>query len=175
MATRRVRPCRPRSASGNHDGWLLSSRSWLRPPVGLQLDQSAVRFRPTIAEELPDVPHLSNLVEVQFRRDELVAIARRLRYELSARVAEVALAVELADAPRLLVSDAVDRADEERVRHRVRRLLELPQIFRQPRNRRGRIEHDFRAVQPELARAFGEMAIVADVDTHVRITRLENR
>ena len=62
--------------------------------------------------------------------DDLVLVARRLGDDLPARVREVALAVELADLPRALGPDAVDRADEVAVRDRVRRLLELPEVLR---------------------------------------------
>ena len=98
-----------------------------------------------------------------------------VREDLPARIAEVALPVELADVPRRLGPDAVDGADEVAVRDRVRRLLELPQVLRQPRDRRRRVEHDLRAVQPELARALGEVAVVADVDADLRVARLEDR
>src|SRR5215218_6118843 len=135
-----------------------------------QLAQPTVRLGPAIAVELPHVAHFANLVEVDLRGDELVPIARGLRHELPARVAEVALAVKLADAPRLFVTHAIDRADEERVRHRVRRLLELPQVLGQSRHGRRRVEYDLCAVQAELARAFREMTIVADIDADVRIT-----
>src|SRR6267378_3432243 len=42
----------------------------------LKLAQSAVRLRPPIPVELPDVPDLADLVEVELRRDQLVAVPR---------------------------------------------------------------------------------------------------
>ena len=69
--------------------------------------------------------------------------------DLAARIAEVDSAVELADVPRRLFADAIDGADEVAVGHRVRRLLELPQILGQARHRRRRVEHDLGAGQPE--------------------------
>src|SRR5262249_37555060 len=84
--------------------------------------------------------------------------------EASARIAEVALPVELADVPRRFGAHAVDRADEVAVGHGVRGLLELPQILGEARDGRRRVEHDLRAVQPEDARAFGEVTVVTDVD-----------
>src|SRR5205085_439361 len=101
--------------------------------------------------------------------------ARRLSNQLPPRIAKVALAVELADVPRRLVADPVDRADKERVRHRVCRLFKSPEVFRQSGDRRRRVEHDLGAVESELARALGEMPVVADVHTDVRILRLEHR
>ena len=56
----------------------------------------------------------------------------------------------------------------------MRGLLELPEILGQAGDRRRRIEHDLRAVQPERARAFGEVPVVADVDADLRERRLEH-
>src|SRR4051812_36892327 len=102
----------------------------------LELTQPAVRLRPAVSIELPDVSDLSNLVEVQVGDDQLVAIARPLREKLSPRIAEITLPIELADIPRLFVADAIDRPDEERIRHGVSRLLELPEVLREPGHRR---------------------------------------
>ena len=49
--------------------------------------------------------------------------------DLAARVAEVGLAVELADLPGALDADAIDGPHEVLVGDRVGRLLELPEIF----------------------------------------------
>ncbi len=38
-----------------------------------------------------------------------------------------------------------------------------------------RVEDDLRAVEPELARALGEVAVVADVDADLGVARLEDR
>src|SRR5687767_2719645 len=120
--------------------------------TGSQLNEASIRLRPAVSIELPHIPHLANLVEVELRCHELVAIARCLRDELSARITEIALTVELTNTPRLLIADTVDRADKERIRDRVCGLLELPEILRQSGNRRRRIEDDLRPVEPELAR-----------------------
>src|ERR1044072_6843820 len=100
----------------------------LTPLIG---DECAIGIGTAIAEELPRVSHFANLVEIEIGDDECVLIARRLRDILPARIAEVTLPVKLADVPRLLVTDAIDRADEITVRNCVRRLFESPQIFRQ--------------------------------------------
>src|SRR3712207_8378230 len=60
---------------------------------------------------------------------------RSRREEVAARIDEVRRPVELADVPRRLGADAVDRADVVPVRHGVRRLLDLPQVLRQARHR----------------------------------------
>src|SRR5712692_12098373 len=59
--------------------------------------QIAIRFRPPVTEELPDIAHLLNLIEIQIRDDNFFCVARAFRNELSARRAEVTLAVEFAD------------------------------------------------------------------------------
>src|SRR4030095_10866345 len=171
-AVRRSRRCRRQRASGSRGEWRCEIQAL---DQGSEFDQASVRLRPAVAEELPHVPHFSNLVEVELGGHELIVIARCLSYELPARIAEVALPIELTDPPRVLVADSVDRADEERIRNGVRGLLELPEVLAEACGGSGRIEHDRGAVQPELARAFGEMTIVADVDADVRITSLEHR
>src|SRR5437867_3507418 len=130
----------------------------------LFLYKPIVRLGAAVAVELPHVAHLANLIEVQIRDYKLVRITGRLRDYLAARVAEVALPIELADVPGLLVSHSVDRADEITICHCVRRLLELPQILRQPRYCGRRVEDYLRAVQSERPRAFGKVAIITDVD-----------
>src|SRR3990172_9505018 len=98
--------------------------------------QPLVRLRPSIPEELPHVPHFADLVEVELRRDQLRLVARGVHEELPARIAEIARSIKLADVPRRLEAHAVDRAHEVGIRHRVRGLLELPEILREPRDRR---------------------------------------
>src|SRR5258708_1193662 len=125
---------------------------------------SAVSLRSAIPIELPGVADLLDHVEIEVGDDQFVLVAAGFGDEASARIAEVALAVELADVPRRLGPDAVDRADEIAVRHRVRGLLELPEILREARDRRRRIEHDLGPVQPEDARPFRGLPVVAAVD-----------
>src|SRR3954454_16554088 len=151
---------------------LMLMRMWSRTP--LQSDDPVVRLRTAVAIELPGVANFADLVHVEVGDDESVLIARRDGKHLAARIAEVALSVKLADVPRRFVADAVDRADEVAVRDRVRRLLELPEIFGEPGHGGRGIHHDLGAGQTELARAFGEMAVVADVDADLRVGRLEN-
>jgi hypothetical protein len=102
----------------------------------LELTQPAVGLWTPIPEKLPDIPHFANLIEIQLGGDELVAISRRLRDYLPARIAEVTLAIELTDIPRSLGPDAIDGTDEVAIRDGVRRLLEFPEIFRESGDRR---------------------------------------
>src|SRR5262249_39681637 len=143
---------------------LTRSRTW-----SLQPNESAIGLRPPVTVELPGVAHFADLLQVELRGDQRVFVALGLGHELAARVAEVALSVELADVPRRLVADAVDGADEVAVGHGVRRLLELPEVFGESGHGGRRIEDDLRAVQPQLARSLGEVAVVADVDADLRI------
>src|SRR5436305_1123252 len=151
---------------------LMRSRRW---SLNSRFDESVVRVGAPVAEELPRVAHFANFIEVELRGDEGVLVAFRGREHLAARIAEVALPVKLADVPRPFVADAVDRADEVAVRDGVRRLLQLPEVLRQSRHCRRRVEHDLGAIQPELARAFREVPVVADVDTDLRVLRVEDR
>src|SRR5512143_2367207 len=153
-----------------------SSRVATGPDTGCsELHESTIRLRPPVAIELPNVSHLANLVEIELGGDELRLVARCFDNELPAGIAEVALTIELADVPRPLDTDAIDSADEERIRDRVGRLLESPQILGQPGHRRRGIEHDLGAVQPELARALREVSIVTDIHADVGVLGLEHR
>src|SRR4030095_16516362 len=134
--------------------------------IPLFLYQRIVSLRSPVAKELPNISNFANLVQIQSGNHQLVRIARRLSDYLAARVAEVALAVELTDVPGLLVADSIDCADEVAVGDCVCRLLELPQIFRKPRNCRRGVEHYLSAVQAECSRAFRKMTVVADVNSY---------
>src|SRR5262249_47259261 len=103
-----------------------------------------------------------------------VLVARALGDDLAARRGEVALAVELADRPGLLDADAVDRADPVAVGDGVRGLLELPEVLREPGDRRARIQDELGAVQAEEPRPLGEVTVVADVDADRAPGRLED-
>src|SRR5262245_21271926 len=96
------------------------------------LDQGAIGVGAAIAQEWQGPPDLLDHAEIERGDDELVLVLARGRQELAARVDEVRAAVELADVPRALGADPVDRADEVAVGDGVGRLLELPQILRQP-------------------------------------------
>src|SRR5439155_19227459 len=135
----------------------------LRGPLGR--GERSVGLRPPVAVQLPHVADFQDLIEVEVRHHDLVPIARGLRGTPAARIAKIALAVELADVPWLLVADPVDGADEVAVGHRVGRLLQLPQIFGEPRHGRRRVEDDLGPGQPQRARALGEVAVITDVDT----------
>src|SRR6185369_7162746 len=124
---------------------------------------------------LPDVSHFANLVQIKIGNHELIRISRRLGNDLSARVAKVTLAVELADVPWLLVPDPIDCADEVAVGNRVRRLFELPKVFRKSRDGRRWIEDDLRAIKHQSPSAFGEMPVITNVDADPRESRLKGR
>src|SRR3989442_9219942 len=142
---------------------------------GLRAGDFAIGFRAPVAIELPGGAHLVDFVQVQLSNKQLVFIAAGLRDDLPARVAEVALAVELADFPRPLVADAVDGGDEVAVGHRMRGLLELPQIFGEARDGCGRVINNLRSVESQNPRALGEVAVVANIKTHARGTGRKKR
>ena len=106
---------------------------------------------------------------------ELVLVLGRRGQEVAARIDEVGRAVEAADVPRRFGADAVAAGHEVAVGDGVRRLLELPQVLRQAGDGRRRVEDDLGAVQAEQPRAFGKVAVVADVDADGRVARLEHR
>src|SRR5947207_1620830 len=88
-----------------------------------------VSIGPAITEELPGVAHLADLVHIEVGDDEFVEIARAFGEDLAAWVAEIALSVELADVPRCLGADAVDRPDEIAVSDSVCGLFEFPEVL----------------------------------------------
>src|SRR5262245_30731657 len=86
------------------------------------LDQRAIGVGAAIAEELPGPADLLDQIEIERRDQQLVLVLAGARDDLAARIAEVRVAVELADVPRRLAADPVDRADEVAIGHRVGRL-----------------------------------------------------
>src|SRR5262245_28754849 len=138
------------------------------------LHESIVGFGAAVAIELPRPPDLLDHLEVEVRGDELALVLAGRHEEIAARIDEVRGAVELADVPGGLRPDAVHRADVIADGHRVRRLLELPQVLRQARDRGARVEDDLGPVEAQDASPLGEVAVIADVDTHLRICRLEH-
>src|SRR6266481_1712749 len=134
----------------------------------------SVRFRPAVAVKLPGIADFLNFIEIQFRDEQFIFIAAGLLNDFSARVAEITLSVEFANFPGSFGADAVDGSDKISVSNCVRGLLQFPQIFGEPGDSGGRVVDDFRAVESEDARAFREVAVVADVHTDAGITSLED-
>src|SRR4051812_730203 len=122
----------------------------------LQPHDPVIRLRTAVAVELPGVADFADLVHVEVGDDESVLIARGHRQHLAAWIAEVALAVKLADVPWRFVADAVDGTDKVAVGDGVRGLLELPEIFGESGYGGRGIHHDLSAGETELARALGE-------------------
>src|SRR2546429_623741 len=156
---------------------MVSARSNLVGRLGIFSGASArdfsVGFRAAVAVELPGVAHFLNFIEIQLRDEEFIFVATGLLHDFPAWIAEIALAVEFADFPGMLGADAVDGGDEIGVSNRVRGLLQFPQIFGETGDGGGRVVDDFRPVEPEDARAFREMAVVADVQAAAGIASLE--
>src|SRR6266566_4632070 len=130
---------------------------------GSGLHQRPVGVRTAVAVELPQVPDLGQLRHVQVAHQHLVlVIGGGVAHQLSARVGEIRLAVEVVVAERLH-ADPVDRADEVFVGHRGGGLLQPPQVLRQAAAGGRRVEHDPGAGQAERPPALGEVPVVADV------------
>src|SRR6266550_7848001 len=78
----------------------------------LRSDEVVVRVGPAVAVELPRLADLGDLVEVHVPDDQLLVMGRaQVADELSARIDEVALAVEVVVADVGLDADPVDRPD----------------------------------------------------------------
>src|SRR5262249_27993662 len=105
-------------------------------------DDSAIGLRTPVAVKLPGVPHFRDFIQIQVGHDQLILIATALGEDLAARIAKVGLPVELPDGPRLFHAHPVDRADEILIGHRMRRLLELPEIFTESGHGSGGIENN---------------------------------
>src|ERR1051325_9133364 len=113
------------------------------------LHEVAIGFRPAITEKLPDIAHFLDLVQVQIRHDHLFLVARSFGNNLSARCAEIALAVELTNIPGLLAPNPVDGADKISVGDSMCGLFEFPQVFAKTCNRCRWIENDLSPVQSQ--------------------------
>ena len=134
----------------------------------------AVGFRAAVAEELPGITNLLNIIEIQFRDEQFILVAAGLLDDFAARIAEITLAVEFADLPRSFGADAVDGGNEILIGDGVGRLLQLPKVFGEASDSGGRVVNDFGAIQAETTSAFRKMAVVADVDADAPVARLED-
>src|ERR1039458_1903830 len=117
---------------------------------------------------LTQSPHIGGLGSAQWLNEahaaHLVLVARRLGEDAAAGIAEVTRTVEFADVPGDFGAHAVDGADEIAVGDGVGGLLQLPQILAETGDGGRGVEDDLGAGQSQSARAFGELAVVADVD-----------
>src|ERR1700683_2975301 len=87
-------------ANGGCRSWNFSAMdgSCRMGPSGF--DEIAVHIGTAVAEELPGFSDFGDLFEIEIGGKHLVLVARRLRKDLPARIAEVALPIKLADVPR---------------------------------------------------------------------------
>src|SRR5919106_5307575 len=139
------------------------------------LGQRAVGLRAAVAVERPELADLVDHVEVELAHDELlVTVAGGPADDLAPGVDEVAGAVEVVVAV-LLDADPVDSGDEVLVGHGCRRLLELPQVGRQPAAGGRRVVDKLGAGQAECPPTLREVAVIADVDADPADRRVENR
>src|ERR1039457_1550636 len=142
--------------------------------MGSGLYQGLIHLGAAVAEELPGFADFGNHIEVEVGGKDFVLVARRLGEDAAAGIAEIARAVEFADIPRGFGAHAVDGADEIAVGHGVRGLLQLPQILAETGDGGRWIEDDLGPSQSQGARAFGEVAVVADVDADLDEAEVED-
>src|SRR5436305_4331826 len=102
------------------------------------LYQGFIHVGTAVAEKLPGLADLGNHFKIEIGGEDFVFIAAGLGEDSTARVAEVALSVELANVPGRLGADAVDGTDEISIGYGVRGLFEFPQVFTQSGNGSGR-------------------------------------
>src|SRR5687768_11191373 len=109
-----------RTRGVNSDGSARRSR------IGLRSDEIVVGVRASVAEELPRLAHLLDLVEIEVADDELLLVrVADVADELAARIDEVGLPIEVVIAQRL-DPDPVDGAHEVPVGQRMADLLHAP-------------------------------------------------
>ena len=119
-------------------------------------------LRVPAAEEVPALPRGHHLVEVDPRRDELVAGGRRLGHHLPHRVHDARAADQL---HAVLDAGLGDADHEEVVLVGARAQAQLVQIEGQRRERRVVADqHDLGAQQAEAAVGLGEAPVLADRD-----------
>ena len=100
----------------------------------LYLRQLVVCFRAAVAEELPSLANLLDNIKVKVGNEQLILVAACLRDDLTARVAKIALAVKLANLPRLLPTHSIDRSHKIAIRRGMGGLFQLPEILGKPRH-----------------------------------------
>src|SRR3989442_9133141 len=123
-------------------------------------------------EEVPALSQRTHLLEVDPRRDELVAPRRRLREHLALRVDDAGAGDQLDAVLHARLGDA-DHEAEVRVRPGAH--AELVEIERQRRDRRVVADQDdLGALQRERAIALGIAAVLAERDADFRADRIED-
>ena len=95
----------------------------------------AVALRSTVSGELPYSARLLDFVQIQVDDQELASLPSSVPDERAGRTRDAALAVKLADTPRLFVTHAMDRSYEILIGDGACRLFELPQVFGKSRDR----------------------------------------
>src|SRR5260370_13288172 len=146
---------------------MVSARSKLVGRLGVfrrtRAGDFSVGFRAAIAVELPGVTDFLDFIEIQLGDKELILVAAGLLDDFAARIAEITLAVELADLPGSFGADAIAGGNQIAVGDGVGGLFEFPEILGEARDGGGRVVDNFRAVEAEDAGAFREVAAPARV------------
>src|SRR2546426_88664 len=144
----------------------------MRLLLGDGLEHVPVVLRLSPPEEVPTPSQRPHLLEVDPRRDELVAPRRRLREHLALRVDDARAGDQLDAVLHTRLGDA-DHEAEVRVRPGAH--AELVEIERQRRDRRVVADQDdLGALQRERAIALGIAAVLAERDADFRADRIED-
>src|SRR5687768_3679559 len=126
--------------------------------TGLWADEVVVGIGPAVAVELPELPHLRHLLEVEVTHDQLFLVGvADVADELAARIGEVGLAVEVVLA-EWLDAHAIDGPHEIAVGNGVGHLLDAPQVLGQAARGGRWYEDHLGAVEAQRAGALREMA-----------------
>src|SRR5438093_116202 len=75
--------------------WGLSSVAQQQSGDNLLLNNHLITLRPPVPEELPDIAHIADGIEIHIRNHDIVGVALADSQELPARIAKVALAIKL--------------------------------------------------------------------------------
>jgi len=124
----------------------LSASSLRVKLLRLPYKRSIAFSGPSVSEDWPDISHLGDHVESR-SGDYQFVLSRLAWAKIFRGVAEVTLAVELADVPGGFRPDAIQRADEVSVGERRARVVPAPTGIPKVRPRWRRIEDDFGAIQ----------------------------
>src|SRR5262245_48299361 len=137
----------------------------------VQLQERPVEIGPAVAEQPPGMAVAADLLEVEARRDDLLAVIVRLRDDRAGVVRDEGMPVEGdRDLLALLRADAVRGDERHDVRGRVALHRALPVVARIERGilrlgaDRGRVQEDLGALERHRARGLREPLVPAHRD-----------
>jgi hypothetical protein len=123
---------------------------------------------------LPGGSNFIDQVKVQFSDNQFIIVFTSLDNSLSSGVNKVGGAVEFTQIPRLFSTNSVNTAHEVAISDGMSGLFDLPQILTQSGDGGRGIVDNFGTVQAQASGTIREVTIVADVDTDLGVSGLEN-